>query len=193
MSGPGERSALEIQQLMKAMSHPLRARILRILDERTASPSEIARELDAGLDDVSYHARRLVDLEQIELVHTRPVRGALEHFYRVTANSLLDSREWDVLDPIMRRTLIGESMREVLEDFRASASVRLLGGDTDSWLNRTPLVFDAEGIEEARRATERALEELMNIEARSTARLLREKADGIPVAACQGLFKLPHG
>ena len=77
---------------IKAMSHPLRASILRILAERTASPAEMARELDEELSNVSYHTKQLVTFECAELVSTRPVRGALEHFYRATERHLLDRK-----------------------------------------------------------------------------------------------------
>lgn len=65
-----------------AAGHPLRVQILRALDGTTASPSELAAQLDQPLPTVSYHVAFLVDLEVLELVETRPVRGTLKHFYR---------------------------------------------------------------------------------------------------------------
>ena len=53
---------------IKAMSHPLRGEILRILTERTSSPAEMARELDEELSNVSYHTKQLVEFECAELV-----------------------------------------------------------------------------------------------------------------------------
>ena len=58
---------------------------MTLLNERVASPSELADELGEPLGNVSYHMRRLAELECIELVRTTPVRGALEHHYRATA------------------------------------------------------------------------------------------------------------
>lgn len=69
--------------LAKAMSHPLRAKMLHVLRTRTASPSELADELGEDLGRTSYHVRYLfADLGLLELVRTEPVRGAMEHFYR---------------------------------------------------------------------------------------------------------------
>jgi len=65
----------------KAASHPLRVRILRALEEKTASPSQLAAELGEPLSNVSYHVATLVDLDALELVEVRPVRGTLKHFY----------------------------------------------------------------------------------------------------------------
>ena len=70
------------EALLRAISHPLRHRLLGMLDGRTASPNMLARELGLPLGRVSYHIRLLNDLGAIELVRTEPRRGALEHFYR---------------------------------------------------------------------------------------------------------------
>src|SRR4051794_37828743 len=72
-------------RLIKVFAHPLRVRILAILEQRVASPSEIAGELDASLGVVSYHVRRLEALGLIKLVRTTPRRGAVEHHYRADA------------------------------------------------------------------------------------------------------------
>ena len=55
-------------RLVKALAHPLRFRILTVLDERMASPSELAEELGAPLGNVSYHVRILASLGLIRLV-----------------------------------------------------------------------------------------------------------------------------
>jgi DNA invertase Pin-like site-specific DNA recombinase len=44
---------------VKAMSHPLRVRILAMLDERIASPTELAGWLHASLGTVAFHVRTL--------------------------------------------------------------------------------------------------------------------------------------
>jgi DNA-binding transcriptional ArsR family regulator len=69
-------------QWAKALSHPLRARILQVLGERVASPNDLAVELKAPLGVVSYHVRMLRDYGMIELARTEPKRGALQHYYR---------------------------------------------------------------------------------------------------------------
>lgn len=72
-------------RLVKAMGHPLRHRILVCLNERQASPSTLAKELDEPLGNVAYHVKILLENDAIELVETKPVRGAIEHIYRATA------------------------------------------------------------------------------------------------------------
>jgi nucleoside-diphosphate-sugar epimerase len=48
----------------------------------SAEPEVIVHQLTAPLTNVAYHVRKLADLGAVALVDSRPVRGALEHFYR---------------------------------------------------------------------------------------------------------------
>lgn len=176
---------------VKAMSHPLRAAVLRILTERTSSPAEMARELDEELSNVSYHTKQLVEFECAELVSTRPVRGALEHFYRATERHLIDTEEWEELDPVIAEDLVCEFMQKILDDFTASARAQLVGGDKDFHLTRTLLVLDQEGLQEALDAHERARQEIVEIAARSADRMVESGEQGLHVSTAQGCFKLP--
>jgi len=112
---------------IKAMSHPLRAAVLRILSERTASPAEMARELGAELSNVSYHAKQLVAFECAELVDIQVVRGALEHFYRATEQPLLEIEEWLTLDEQGLQETLEAHERTRLEilEIAARSTVRL--------------------------------------------------------------------
>src|SRR5690242_12445767 len=80
--------------LLKAISHPARARDLATFNQRIASPREIAAEQDQAVHDIAYHVRVLRKLGMIELVSTRQVRGATEHFYRGVSQPFLDDNAW---------------------------------------------------------------------------------------------------
>jgi len=112
---------------IRAISHPLRAAILRILAERTASPAEMARELGEELSNVSYHAKQLVQLECAELVGMRQARGAVEHFYRATERHLIDSEESLVLDEQGLEEVLATHERARLEvlEIESRSAVRL--------------------------------------------------------------------
>jgi len=179
------------QNRIKAMNHPLRATLLRILVERTSSPAEMARELDEDLSNVSYHTKQLVELECAELVSTRPVRGALEHFYRATERHQLYIDEWDELDPMMAENIVSEIMQKILDDFVSSARAGIVGSDAEFHLGRTPLTLDHEGLKEALEAHEKARLELMDIAARSAERMVDTGEEGINVSSSQLCFKMP--
>jgi hypothetical protein len=73
------------QLLARANTHPLRVSILEVLGldgGRTLSPKDLSLELQAPLSTVNYHVTELAKVGLLELVDQRPVRGAIEHFYR---------------------------------------------------------------------------------------------------------------
>lgn len=87
-----------------ALGHPLRLTLLYAMRSRgQSSPAELA-ELVAPearpVTAVAYHVRRLLEAGLIELTGTRPVRGALEHHYRITTAG----RGWlEALDSLSAR------------------------------------------------------------------------------------------
>ena len=73
------------ERLARANTHPLRVSILETLNRdggRTLSPKRLSVELRAPLSTVNYHATELRKSGLVQVVDERPVRGAIEHFYR---------------------------------------------------------------------------------------------------------------
>lgn len=72
--------------LINAIAHPLRRRILRVLGDRReqSSPTKIAKEFDLKVGVVGYHVRVLETLGAVKLTDEGMVRGAVEHFYETT-------------------------------------------------------------------------------------------------------------
>lgn len=71
------------QELVRALSHPIRMEILEALQGRIASPAELSREMNQSLGVISYHAKTLVRCGCLELVHAEPRRGTLENFFGI--------------------------------------------------------------------------------------------------------------
>lgn len=187
----GQRKTAKTNRIT-AMSHPLRARILRVLFERgVMSPAQLSRELHAELSDVSYHVRALVRLECAEEVSSRPVRGALEHFYRAIERPLIDTDEFEELDPVVAEDLVCQAIQRILDDFVDSRRARLVGFDKNFHMSRNPLILDEEGYEEGMQAFERCRREMSKIEQKSAERRAKSGAAGIPTSADLLLFKMP--
>jgi DNA-binding transcriptional ArsR family regulator len=74
-------------EMVQALSHPTRLEILVALQGRIASPSELAREMNASADVISYHAGTLVESGCLELVHVAPRGGTVERFFGVPPGS----------------------------------------------------------------------------------------------------------
>jgi DNA-binding transcriptional ArsR family regulator len=130
------------ERLAKALSHPLRQRILQRLNEGgIRSPNELSRELGDPLGNVSYHVRILRELDCVELVRTEQRRGALEHYYKATAEPWLDDEQWARLPAAFRRKTLGRTLSEILEG--ASAASRETGFDhPEVKVDRVELALD---------------------------------------------------
>jgi DNA-binding transcriptional ArsR family regulator len=85
------------ERLTKAIAHPLRLQILAVANEREISPSEYSDETGAPLSNVSYHFRKLLELDFIELTKEVPKRGSHEHRYVGSRRGLVTDADWTKL------------------------------------------------------------------------------------------------
>jgi predicted transcriptional regulator len=175
-----------------ALSYPLRAELLRELVERDlASPSELARKLNADLGKVSYHIKRLVELECAELVETRPAGGALEHFYRATELHVIDESEWQEIDSAIADDILCGNVQMIMDDFVASKKAGIVGSDPDCHVTRTPMVLDVEGVREGLEHFEACRLEMSEIQRRCTERQAGSARPPIPITSSLFFFKMP--
>ncbi len=70
---------------LKALSDPLRNRVLRILADREATNQQLAEMLDQPQAKVFHHVRVLLDTGLIRLVDQRIRGGNVEKYYRASA------------------------------------------------------------------------------------------------------------
>jgi len=183
-------------RLVKALAHPLRVRILGILDERTASPSEIAIELNASLGVVSYHVRKLHALKLIKLVKKVPRRGAVEHYYTAEARRNITDDAWAEIPDIVKRAMVGAVLSQVSAHVNSAAAS---GGfeRPDSHVSRTPLVVDDRGWSEIARELAASLDRVDAIQKEASKRLKESGEEGVPATLAMMYFEggesSPHG
>jgi DNA-binding transcriptional ArsR family regulator len=71
--------------LIKAVNHPLRRRLLQLVFAREElSPIQASGILDRPLPSVSYHLRVLAESGALKLIAEIPRRGSVEHVYSAT-------------------------------------------------------------------------------------------------------------
>ena len=166
----------------------MRARILMILNERVASPNEIAEDIHERLPNVSYHVRALLDLGCIELVDTAQRRGAIEHYYRAVVRPFFSDSDWKRI-PRSGRQAISDSILQILwEDLSDSMKAGTFEARTDRHLTHSQMVLDQEGWKEMTDLLSGVLTEVEKIESRSKARI-KKAEDG---AAIPTTFALMH-
>jgi DNA-binding transcriptional ArsR family regulator len=178
-------------RIAKALSHPMRARILMILNERVASPNEIAGIIDERLPNVSYHVRALEELDCIELVSTAQRRGAIEHYYRAVVRPFFSDRDWKRL-PRSGRQAISDSILQILWDEVATAMQSgTFENRSDRHLSHTRVALDREGWAEMAKLLAGTLAEAEKIASRSEARVKESNNQSIPTAVAMMQFELP--
>jgi DNA-binding transcriptional ArsR family regulator len=161
--------------LVKAIGHPLRLQLLTLLNERVASPSELADELGEPLGNVSYHMRRLAELECIELVKTTPVRGALEHHYRATARPVFSDADWARLPSSIRKSLADAVLAEVVVDIAGAADEGGFNRD-EMHVTRMPIALDQQGWEDLNELLQGVVYRALEIQTQSAERLQQSHA-----------------
>jgi DNA-binding transcriptional ArsR family regulator len=174
--------SIDDPRYVKAMSHPLRVRILAMLDERKASPNQLAGWLGASLGTVAYHVRTLEQLGLIELVDETRVRGAVEHHYRAKARPVVTADGWAQAPPIAKQAAVGSSLDVIAEYARQSAAS---GGfdREDAQLRRQLLKLDARGFTALSKAIDKLFDQVQKIEAASAERIAKDPhADDIAEA-----------
>lgn len=168
-------------RLAKALSHPMRTRILAILNERVASPNEISEQIHERLPNVSYHVRALQDLGCIELVSTAQRRGAIEHYYRAVVRPFFTDRDWRKLPQSGRQAVSDVALQMIWEDVSDAISAGTFEARPDRHLSRTVLELDETGWKELTELLNHALDETEKIQARSAERI--KGSDHTPMPA----------
>jgi len=179
------------QRLARALGHPLRVQALTILNERVASPNELAKELEEGLSQVSYHVKVLKDCECIELVKTEPRRGAVEHYYRATSRAFLSDSEWQQLPASIKPGMSASLLQTIMDDAVEALKAEKFDARDERHLSWTPLIVDEQGWQDLSSALADTLERIFDIQAASASRLSDSEDEGLPATVAMMGFEAP--
>lgn len=179
-------------RLVKALAHPLRVRILGVLDEQIASPRELAKALHAPLGNVSYHVRILTSLGLIELVRETPRRGSVEHHYTSVARPAISDEAWASVPDTVKRAMVGAALQQAGIYVNAAAAEGSFNR-SDAHLSRTPLELDCEGWKALAEELLGFMERARTIERDCTDRLERAPETRTTAQLLMMLFETPVG
>ena len=185
-------SEIDDPRLVKALAHPLRVNILRVLQNRVASPSDIATELSAPLGNVSYHVRVLERAGLLKLERTRQRRGAIEHYYRAVGRLRITDKAWAQVPEIIKNAMLSATLDQTMRYIGAAVSI---GGfdRSDAHVSRRPMTLDEQGFMELATAVKELLDRTDEIEAESEKRLTAadHRGDEISTGLVMMLFEAP--
>lgn len=176
------------------MSHPTRFEILRVLEARgLASPSEMAKEMGEPLGNVAHHVHVLVECECIELVETKPVRGALQHFYRTCMRSNITDDVSRLLPQEVREQLAGTTFGNIFRKIARAVRARSVDTRPERHISWMPIEVDERGWRDLIESKARQLKREMEIQAEVADRRARGELEGevFPVFTSMLAFPMP--
>ncbi|HVV91419.1 MAG TPA: winged helix-turn-helix domain-containing protein [Solirubrobacterales bacterium] len=189
---PPAKTATTMESTLAAIvAHPTRVRCFSILAERTASPVEIAQEIGKDVGHVGYHVRKLQEMNLIELVDERPVRGAVEHFYRAIERPILHEKEFAKQSIEEREVFTRYILQLHVADVARAMDEHTFDARPNRWILRTPLLVDEEGFDELAALHAEIYERTLDIQARSDERRTGTEDEGIPTMSATMFFETP--
>jgi DNA-binding transcriptional ArsR family regulator len=175
------------------LAHPTRIKAFCILAERVASPAEIGREIGRDSSHVGYHVSKLVEIGHAELVDTRPVRGALEHFYRATERPFASKEDSEAMSEEEREFLTRHTLQLHLVDVARAVDAGTFDNRLSRWLLRLPFDdMDERGFEELGELFARMYEQMLLIKGRASIRKeIEPDLESFPAMATTMFFERP--
>lgn len=179
--------------LVKAMSHPSRAKLLYVITDRPGqSAQELAERIQQPVRTVRHHLSELRKAGLIETVERKTRRGVVELFYRTAVPPVIDNDEFADLSSVEKL----RTSTEALKHSYSNASLALAAGTMDARVDRglvnVQAEVDAQGWREIVAAHRRAYEEVERVKAESAERLRSSDEEPIRVASTLMWFELPR-
>jgi DNA-binding transcriptional ArsR family regulator len=189
---PAKTTAPMESTLAAIVAHPTRARAFSILAERTASPVEIAQQIGKDVGHVGYHVRKLQQLDLIELVDERPVRGAVEHFYRAIERPVVLEEAFADQTLEEREVFTRHILQLHVTDMARAMDEHTFDARPNRAAIRTPMLVDQAGFDELAALHVEMYERSLDIQARSDERRTGSGEEGIPSVSTTMLFETPE-
>jgi DNA-binding transcriptional ArsR family regulator len=129
--------------LVQALAHPVRAKMLYVLQEQEASPKELSVLFGLPLSNVAYHIQVLRRLKLIRLVRKTPRRGAVEHHYKADWAAHIDDSAWGGTPGLIKERMVAALLEDVGAYTTSAAATGGFNRD-NACLMRSRLVLDEE-------------------------------------------------
>jgi hypothetical protein len=192
------RSAKEHASLAEAIRHPLRVRILEVVNEREMAPVDFVKGGYADfyfghrpdVSHIAYHFRELADFGCLEPVAWRKARGSVATTYRGTARGEVGEEAWAELPEDEKRAIARASAQGLFAriDGAFMADTFLRPGHLLSW---AALQLDERGWEDIGDILALACYSLGAVAQDSRERLVEAGEKGLTATAAIFLFGSP--
>lgn len=173
MAGSEGEARKRRETISSALKHPLRVRILEVLNEGPRSPSQFVEEglipkehyttYQQALSLASYHFRELQKEGCLEVIESIPRRGAVEHVYEGKARVFFDDAEFEGTPRQTRRKLSRVSLQGLVARADRAIAEDTFDARPDRHLTWMPMQLDQRGWEEVIARLAATFEELTQI------------------------------
>jgi DNA-binding transcriptional ArsR family regulator len=191
-----QEACIKAVSLVKALAHPHRVHALHILNQRVASPKELAAEVESGVSQMSYHIGILEKGGFVELVSEERRRGATEHYYRGTKRAIFYDHEWVLVPEPIRSAIVGMELKETGRLLSASLGSGTFEKRGNRHHSLHTMLVDKQGWNDAMVALRDAMDRLSDIQTEVTNRAASGESTGssIPLAVSLiGFERAPEG
>jgi hypothetical protein len=201
MEGTRTKEKKRSETICTVLKHPLRVRILEVLNEGPRSPSQFVEEglipkehfttYQQALSLASYHFRELEKEGCLEVVESIPRRGAVEHVYRGMARIFFDDTEFEAMPQSTRRQLSRISLQGLIARADRAISTETFDARPDRHLTWMPMQLDERGWKEVVAALAATFGELTQIRHDAKDRLAASGEEVVPATVAMLGFESP--
>ena len=167
--------------LVAALKHPLRSRIIAILEYESATARDLAERLGAPLRTVRYHLRHLRERGLVVVVRSEARRNTVEYCFRLETIGVIDDEMFAELGPSEQRTVINSCFRMIVGGINRFVQSSEPYGPYLPGVARVGLRVDPEGWRRLLSIHVLALEQIIQLKQEAAARLDESNEEGVEV------------
>lgn len=183
------------EQLFRLLHNPGQYAALAVLIERSASKSDVARELGVKLNKADYDVGELEKMGFVEAIDTERRRGMPTTIYRAVMRPVFSSNEWGEISQDERERYVLWAHQLVLRDIAVAWHAKTFQARAESHTSRAPLRVDDQGWVKLNEIQDEALAAGREVEVESVERSHRAGSESklINVRAVMLCFEMPSG
>ncbi|HEY0279153.1 MAG TPA: hypothetical protein VGC32_12880 [Solirubrobacterales bacterium] len=185
--------------MVDAVAHPLRVRILEVLNELDMSPSEF---VDGGyadfffgrrpnVNEVAYHFRTLAQFRCLVVVDSRESRGSIATTYRGSVRAEFIGTSWTDLSEEEKSDIVKTVSQGLIARIDGALMAETINARDDRQISWFAMQLDERGWNEATEILAAAYRAVKEIGKDADARLKESEEPGIASTAAILMFESP--
>lgn len=186
-----ERNASTTSAMLR---HPLRVRILEVLNERDMSPVQFYREglmPGYGLSHVSHHFKELRRGGCLKVIKRIRRRGSIESIHRGTARAYFSDEEWAEVSLAERKAISRTMLRGLIARADGAVMAETFDSRLDRHLTWIAMDLDDQGWKELSDLQAESFHRAEEIREHAKARIEEKESERIPATFGALAFESP--